>query len=275
MNGLGEDRSSSSGLGVTEGAGMKYRPRQRGFTLVELLVVIAIIVLLMAILFPVFSTVRRRMREAQCMTNLDQLAMALKLYRRDHGRFPAAPFYDVTSGVYRGGFSDLYPDYIDSTKILICPEDQAVKPFLAQAQEKLYCSYNGLAPNLASGDWTLQEVYYNCNGYDVQAVGGGYNSSGIDNGGTMEALYQTALLAEYAPKGLRLRAAPRLKNRSAPDNTIITHCVHHRRTSKNVANERDFVLRLDGSTDTIKHVRYEEDPDGGGPKVAPWISQLD
>ncbi len=209
------------------------------------------------------------------MTNLDQLAMALKLYRREHGRFPGAPLYDATAGVYRGGFSDLYPDYIDSTKILLCPEDTRIKPFLAQAQDKLYCSYNGLAVDPSSGDWTLQEVYYNSNGYDVVAVGGGYNSTGLDNGGVMEALYLTALQSEYTPRGLRLRAAPRLKNRSAPDNTIITHCVHHRKTSKGVANERDFVLRLDGSTDVIKHVRFDEDPDGAGTKVAPWISQLD
>jgi prepilin-type N-terminal cleavage/methylation domain-containing protein len=253
---------------------MNRRPRQRGFTLVELLVVIAIIVLLMAILFPVFGAVRRKAKETQCMSNLSQLASALKSYRRDHGRFPAAPFYDTTSGCYRGGFSDLYPDYIDSTKILICPEDMLIKPFLAQAQEKLYSSYNGLVADPGSGDWTLQEVYYNYNGYDVVAVGGGYNSAGVDNGGTMEALYQTALMAEYSSKGLRLRAAPRLKNRSAPDNTIITHCVYHRKTSKNVANERDFVLRLDGSTNIITHVRFEEDPDGAGPKVASWISQL-
>lgn len=254
---------------------MNCRPRQRGFTLIELMVVIAIIVLLMAILFPVFSTVRRKARETQCISQLSQLASALKSYRRDHGRFPAAPFYDATAGVYRGGFSDLYPDYIDSTKILICPEDRYVKPFLAQAQEKLYCSYNGLAPNTASGDWTLTEVYYNYNGYDVIAAGGEYNSTGVDNGGTIEALYQTALMTEYTPKGLRLRAAPRLKNRSAPDNTIVTHCVHHRQTSKDVANERDFVLRLSGQTDkTVKHVRYDEDPDGNGPKVAAWISQL-
>jgi prepilin-type N-terminal cleavage/methylation domain-containing protein len=253
---------------------MNCRPRKRGFTLIELMVVIAIIVLLMAILFPVFSTVRRKAHETQCFNNLSQLASALKEYRRDHGRFPAAPFYDAAAGVYRGGFSDLYPDYIDSTKLLICPEDQGIKPFLAQAQEKRYSSYNGLAADLASGDWTLQEVYYNYNGYDVIDAGGVYNSTGVDNGGTMEALYQQALMSEYAPKGLRLRAAPRLKNRSAPDNTIITHCVHHRATSKNVANQRDFVLRLDGSAKSIKHVRYNEDPDANGPKIAPWISQL-
>lgn len=254
---------------------MNRNPRQRGFTLVELLVVIAIIVVLMAILFPVFGRVKQKARETQCRHNLHELAMALKTYRHDHGRFPGAPYYDAVDGRYRGGFSDLYPDYVDSTKILICPEDQTIKPVLAEAREKLYSSYNGLATDPRNGDWTLQEVYYNYNGYDIQAAGGACNSTGIDNGGAVEAAYQAALMSEYGTKGLRLRNAPRLKNRSAPNNTIISHCIQHRRTSKSVANQRDFVVRLDGEVKVIKHVRFDEDPDANGPKVAHWISQLD
>ncbi|MFA0773933.1 MAG: hypothetical protein KEFWMYNX_001965, partial [Candidatus Fervidibacter sp.] len=40
--------------------------RSRGFTLIELLVVIAIIAILAAILFPVFSRVRDKARQAVC-----------------------------------------------------------------------------------------------------------------------------------------------------------------------------------------------------------------
>ena len=82
---------------------MKQQPRRRGFTMVELLVVIGIIVLLVAILFPVFSVVKGKARETQCRTNLHMLAVALKQYRDEHGRFPGLPYYDAAAGRYAPG----------------------------------------------------------------------------------------------------------------------------------------------------------------------------
>ena len=61
----------------------------RGFTLVELLVVIAIIAILAAILFPVFSRVREKGRQAACASNLRQVGMALAMYGVDcEDRYP-------------------------------------------------------------------------------------------------------------------------------------------------------------------------------------------
>lgn len=59
------------------------------FTLVELLVVIAIIAILAAILLPVYDKAKQRTQGLQCMNNLHQLAMGLKMYCDDnHGFFP-------------------------------------------------------------------------------------------------------------------------------------------------------------------------------------------
>ena len=250
-------------------------PRKRGFTLIEMLVVIAIIVVLMAIIFPIYSVVRRRARETQCVNNLNQLTVALKQYREDHGRYPSAPWYDATAGRYRGGFSDLYPDYIDDTGLLICPEDQAVKG-VGQTKDNLYCSYNGLANDPRGGDWTLAEVYYNYNGYDFTgAPGAPIASTGIDNGGgaVVEAAYKDAIMSEYTPAGLRWRDAPRLKNRSAPGNTIVSHCVRHRGKG-GAEQQREFVARAGGTVDRdLKRAYLEQDPDGNGSKIAPWLGQ--
>ncbi len=57
---------------------------RRGFTLIELLVVIAIIAILAAILFPVFSRARMKAFQANCISNLKQIALAEKMYASDY-----------------------------------------------------------------------------------------------------------------------------------------------------------------------------------------------
>jgi prepilin-type N-terminal cleavage/methylation domain-containing protein/prepilin-type processing-associated H-X9-DG protein len=58
--------------------------RRRGFTLVELLVVIAIIALLMGILMPALSKVRRIAKAVICRTNVKQWGLVFKLYGEDN-----------------------------------------------------------------------------------------------------------------------------------------------------------------------------------------------
>jgi prepilin-type N-terminal cleavage/methylation domain-containing protein len=74
---------------------MKYKfrvsqpPKRAGFTLIELLVVIAIIAILAAILFPVFSNVRRNARRTVALSNLKQIGTAVTMYNQDYDeKFP-------------------------------------------------------------------------------------------------------------------------------------------------------------------------------------------
>lgn len=62
---------------------------RKGFTLIELLVVIAIIAILAAILFPVFGSVRKKVRETQCMAQMHDIYVALKLYKEDNNKYPS------------------------------------------------------------------------------------------------------------------------------------------------------------------------------------------
>jgi len=57
---------------------------RRAFTLIELLVVIAIIAVLMAILMPALSYVRKQARASACQSNLRQMAIAMNLYTLDY-----------------------------------------------------------------------------------------------------------------------------------------------------------------------------------------------
>src|SRR5207253_223171 len=62
-----EDRLSKQALSPVPGSALQGEGmRRRGFTLIEILVVIAIISILVAILFPVFASARKRAKEAAC-----------------------------------------------------------------------------------------------------------------------------------------------------------------------------------------------------------------
>ena len=56
----------------------------KAFTLIEILVVILIIGLLLAVLFPVLSMARRKSYQSACLSNMQQLGMASKMYILDN-----------------------------------------------------------------------------------------------------------------------------------------------------------------------------------------------
>ncbi|MFQ6130857.1 MAG: prepilin-type N-terminal cleavage/methylation domain-containing protein [Armatimonadota bacterium] len=112
----------------------------RAFTLIELLVVIAIIAVLGAIIFPVFSRARAKARQAKCVSNARQLALAIQMYTQDYEeQFPWANNGPGGSGAYGGwvwydtfpvpeaGSFDvsrgsIYP-YTRNVEIYVCPDD--------------------------------------------------------------------------------------------------------------------------------------------------------
>ncbi|MDX1931331.1 MAG: DUF1559 domain-containing protein [Capsulimonadales bacterium] len=96
-----------------------------GFTLIELLVVIAIIAILAAILFPVFGQARGKARAATCISNLKQIALAVKQYQVDYD--DRAPQGNVTLAGLEApnqvGWPQMIFAYTKNNDILICPDD--------------------------------------------------------------------------------------------------------------------------------------------------------
>lgn len=63
---------------------------KRALTLTEVLIVIAIIVLVAALLFPVFMSARQRSKEVPCTSNLRQIHLAISMYMEgNNGTLPA------------------------------------------------------------------------------------------------------------------------------------------------------------------------------------------
>ncbi len=85
---------------------------RRGFTMVELLGVITVIAILAAILFPVFARAREKARTHNCLMNLLNIGMALRLYAAEHdGWYP--PKED--------DLSPLFPIYVGYELVFQCP----------------------------------------------------------------------------------------------------------------------------------------------------------
>jgi prepilin-type N-terminal cleavage/methylation domain-containing protein len=90
---------------------------RRGFTLIELLVVIAMIAILAAILFPVFAQAREKARQISCLSNLNQLGLAMMQYTQDYDEhFPGSYYYG------QGWAEEIYP-YVKSVNVYQCPDD--------------------------------------------------------------------------------------------------------------------------------------------------------
>jgi prepilin-type N-terminal cleavage/methylation domain-containing protein len=94
----------------------------RGFTLIELLVVIAIIAILAAVLFPVFAKAREAARSRACMSNLNQLGKALKMYLNDHDARFALGLNKYDRIVVRQWDTDKIEEQIDIANLQIHPD---------------------------------------------------------------------------------------------------------------------------------------------------------
>lgn len=114
--------------------------KRDGFTLIELLVVVAIISVLAAILFPAFAAARAKARQAVCISNLKQIALATIMYVDDYdGQFPPAAYPDLVKlrqywfGLRIDDTADfdttrgLLYHYTRNTEIKKCPQFAGIK----------------------------------------------------------------------------------------------------------------------------------------------------
>ncbi len=84
--------------------------RRRAFTLVEMLAVIAIIGILAGLVFPAIQGAREKAKMAKCANNLKQFGHAIDLYKIEEGDYPDF-------------LSNLYPSYVSSKEMYLCPSD--------------------------------------------------------------------------------------------------------------------------------------------------------
>ena len=127
---------------------------RRGFTLIELLVVIAIIAILAAILFPVFAKAREKARQASCLSNCKQLAIAVISYAQDYDEKMVGYCTQCPVNVWHPVWEMLNP-YIKNTQVWICPSQTGVVQGLGSNIQHLIIDLNWGAVPVSMAEITM------------------------------------------------------------------------------------------------------------------------
>ncbi len=91
--------------------------RRHGFTLFELLMVSVVMGVLASVLLPALARSRESARGANCMANLMQIGMALRIYAEENDR--QLPWSGGKGNA--DCLSRLYPDYVADLRLFCCP----------------------------------------------------------------------------------------------------------------------------------------------------------
>jgi len=132
--------------------------KARGFTLIELLVVIAIIALLMAILMPALSRVKKQARAVACQSNLKQWGLAFQLFAHDHDGYLMKGYHGVSDNHMENDWVVALRPYIGG---IMAPSSKAPDIFLCPMAAKTLhpddCSlgtkYSAWGPCIVSWSW--------------------------------------------------------------------------------------------------------------------------
>ena len=98
-----------------------------GFTLLELLLVTGLMMVLMGLLLPVLLRVKAKASEVQCINNLHQMDLALKMFSDDNGALPRSYVRRGTKYERRTLQDWLVPGYVGGSGVFWCSADPSRK----------------------------------------------------------------------------------------------------------------------------------------------------
>jgi len=105
-----------------------YRELRAGFTLTELVVVISIILILAAMLLPVFERAVKSAEATSCLSNVRHLALASQLYTSDYDGWLPPALLDLPNNTRKNCWDVLLLPYVGSQQIYLCCADENPTP---------------------------------------------------------------------------------------------------------------------------------------------------
>ncbi len=115
--------------------------RRRGFTIVELLAVIGVIGILLSLILPALSNVRREAQSVSCQTNLKQLHGAIEIYRgANRDMMPMCDFLPASTPEGPvGGLVEVLQNTVErNCACWFCPADDDEDGSLAAGTSYIY-----------------------------------------------------------------------------------------------------------------------------------------
>ncbi len=157
---------------------IKRSQRHSAFTLIELLVVIAIIAILAAILFPVFAQAREKARQASCLSNMNQLGLAIQMYTQDYDETTPLAYYDTYNGgnwVFNASWWYITYPYNKSNAVVRCPSNPNNNLITSSAWDDslgMHLSYavNAIDSSSLKGAFSRSVAYGDTNNGDSVSV---------------------------------------------------------------------------------------------------------
>jgi prepilin-type N-terminal cleavage/methylation domain-containing protein len=105
----------------------------RAFTLIEVIVVLAIIVIMMAMVYPAFTTISERAKATKDMSNLRQIGLGTQLYMNDNGGVLFSTSGSWMSQLYNADPPPAPPKYLSSWGVFVSPFDRPASPRTSSA----------------------------------------------------------------------------------------------------------------------------------------------
>jgi prepilin-type N-terminal cleavage/methylation domain-containing protein/prepilin-type processing-associated H-X9-DG protein len=119
----------------------------RAFTLIELMVVLAVVAILMAMVYPMYTSISERAKATKDMSNLRQIGLLMQTYLNDSDQIlPATTTWPGTNAT-----PVLYPKYLGTRKVFQSPFDKrpSLETDLAPVSYSINANMYALAPGIS------------------------------------------------------------------------------------------------------------------------------
>jgi prepilin-type N-terminal cleavage/methylation domain len=131
----------------------------RAFTLIEVIVVLAIIVIMMAMVYPAYTTISERAKATKDMSNLRQIGLGMQTYLNDKDSI--LPVINAVPGTGTTATPVIYPNYIATRRVFQSPFDKRspseadTAPFSYGINQNMYDLINGNMAKVVSPSSTI------------------------------------------------------------------------------------------------------------------------